>query len=181
MTKCTIVLVQVGSHPDRQCTLVMGEDRRFLLLNLALMGHVRTGAFVCGYAMGWLTRSQPKPSRLNKKTIKKTVIRLWSFYFLMIIWWPLNSLVILNQEKYKNMGWGFQWIRARAVKMYLKIHTYNSKSVIGMRFPSAVQQALTDVISFSFNSFLSISHEPLDFTNCKVSMESLATALSTCR
>ena len=42
MTKRTIVLVQVGSHPDRQCTLDMVEDRRCSVLNPALMGHVRT-------------------------------------------------------------------------------------------------------------------------------------------
>ena len=43
VTNSTIVLVQVGSHPDRQHILDMGEDRRFSLLNVALMGHVRFG------------------------------------------------------------------------------------------------------------------------------------------
>lgn len=62
VTKCTIVLVQVGSHPDRSCILDMGEDGRFSLLNLALMGHVRTGHLYLVTQCG-ADRATPKPLR----------------------------------------------------------------------------------------------------------------------
>lgn len=107
MTKCTIVLVQVDSHPDRQRMLRLRGQEVYSILNLALMGHVKTGRLYI-----WLCNV---PSRTHKLQVDRSetcwncvllcyVLTELSFFFLFFLSDLVNVSVLALFSNFPQSG-----------------------------------------------------------------------------